>query len=122
MSFTTGIFSQQAQNVLNDSRVLEKENTNRAYDGKAREFEEFCESVFSSLPDHCRKTVTEEKLFGFLYYQSFRQQRSRGIKRNSQGSSRQTFDIYDYNEVMNHPNRLSQLDTEEETVQTNLDS
>ena len=53
------------------------ENTKLAYDRKTREFIEFCEAIFPVNNDDNRggmginpALVTEEKLFGFLHYQS----------------------------------------------------
>lgn len=96
MSFTSGRFARQAQHVIEQEGRLSKKNTLLAYDNKGREFLEFCNAVFSheAIPT----TVTEEKLFGFLYYQSQRSSRKRGRKT----SKTALFNLLEYNQVMSN--------------------
>jgi hypothetical protein len=49
-----------------------RENTAKAYDPKKKEFLDFCDHRFAYLPLTNRHVVNEEKLFLFLFYQSYR--------------------------------------------------
>lgn len=71
MSFTTGIYSAHSQQLLIETEAHRKVNTAKAYDHKVREFKAYCAHVFSGMVTG-RETVTEEKIFGFLLYNSRR--------------------------------------------------
>jgi hypothetical protein len=93
MSFVNGIYAEQAQSVLNESNKNRKRNTQLAYDPKVEEFKLFCEYKYSTKPfPHC---VTEEKVFGFLYFQAYRDLRRRGPQ-----FSFKEFDVAGYERVM----------------------
>ena len=93
MSFVNGIYAEQAQSVLNESNKNRKRNTQLAYDPKVEEFKLFCEYKYSTKPfPHC---VTEEKVFGFLYFQAYRDLRKRGPQ-----FSFKEFDVPGYERVM----------------------
>ena len=53
-------------------------NTTIAYESKQVEFIEYCEKIYLGMAP---ATVTEPKLFDFLFYQAFRPQRKRGGKK-----------------------------------------
>eukprot|EP00536_Pseudo-nitzschia_multiseries_P000427 jgi/Psemu1/970/gm1.970_g len=57
MSYTSGIFAKAAQQVQHD-------------DNDGEEFLQYCTSVFSSC-GYSTQIVTEEKVFGFLFYQVY---------------------------------------------------
>ena len=50
---------------------LGKENTLLAYEPKQNKYNAYCDIVCSREPDHCRQTVTHEKLYDFMLYVSF---------------------------------------------------
>lgn len=105
MSFTSGIFASHARQVLIEESENQKTNTDQAYESKAEEFLNFCDAIFPSSESAANsRTVTEEKLFGFLYYQSRRPKRKRG-KRNVSTSG--SFNADEYNEIMGRAAQLT---------------
>ena len=79
MSYTSGKFAAQAKQVAADDKAGRPENTILAYRRKMAEFLDFSRYAFPSEVDGIPSTtVTEEKFFGFLWYQSRRHQRPRG--------------------------------------------
>ena len=100
MAFTSGRFAVQAQRILEQEEQLTRRNTKLAYDCKGKEFLEFCQAAYShhEIPT----TVTEEKVFGFLYYQAYRRCRKRGRKRPNQTDGR--FDMAEFSCVINQEN------------------
>ena len=79
MSYTSGKFAAQAKQVAADDKAGRPENTILAYRRKMAEFLDFSCYAFTSEVDGIPSTtVTEEKFFGFLWYQSRRHQRPRG--------------------------------------------
>lgn len=100
MSFTSGPFAVQAQRILDQEERLTRRNTKIAYDRKGKEFLAFCKAVYSS--QDIPTTVTEEKVFGFLFYQAYRPCRKRGRKRNA--SADVIFDLEEFNSVINQEN------------------
>jgi hypothetical protein len=75
MSYTSGKFSKHAQKVLKEDIDGIPKNTRLAYDSKAREFLGFCKCVYGNMESYNVCTVTEEKLFAFLFYQAYRNER-----------------------------------------------
>ena len=79
MSFTSGAYASHAQQVLREDQEGTPANTLKAYEAKATEFLQYCKLNHKSndmaIP---ATTVTEEKVFGFLYYQSCREVYKRG--------------------------------------------
>ena len=64
-----------------------RSNTKAAYDPKVEEYYQFCNHFAHHIPLAMRYTVTHEKLYAFLVYQAFREQRTRGGgKRRSDGT------------------------------------
>jgi len=79
MSYTSGKFAAQAKQVAADDKAGHPENTILAYRRKMAEFLDFSRYAFPSEVDGIPSTtVTEEKFFGFLWYQSRRHQQPRG--------------------------------------------
>ena len=80
MSYTSGKFAAQAKQVAADDKAGRPENTILAYRRKMAEFLDFsCYAFPSNKVDGIPSTtVTEEKFFGFLWYQSSRHQQPRG--------------------------------------------
>ena len=80
MSYTSGKFAAQAKQVAADNKAGHPENTILAYRRKMAEFLDFsCYAFPSNKVDGIPSTtVTEEKFFGFLWYQSRRHQQPRG--------------------------------------------
>lgn len=75
MSFTSGPYAAQSRVVLDNEAALIPANTLASYEPKANEFLEFCKILYgvpntrfhrSGIP---YETVTEEKVFSFLFYQ-----------------------------------------------------
>ena len=81
--FTNGQYSRQAQLVQQNEAAIVPENTLIAYEPKGQEFIQFCELVYGLTGNNVVPvvTVTEEKVFAFLFFQAFRPQRKRGRKR-----------------------------------------
>ena len=79
-----GIMAQAVQQINLSNR---RQNTASAYDPKADEWDAFCSHYASGEQLATRYTVTSDKLYAFLCYQAFRNQRKRGGgKRQSDGS------------------------------------
>jgi hypothetical protein len=89
MSFTAGAFATASQRVLRDQQDATPKNTKSAYEHVQEEYYEFCDSVYNKdpypglVPVHAdsRNTVTEEKMFAFLFYVCYREAKPRGRKR-----------------------------------------
>ena len=79
--FSSGPHAKLSQRVLRDSAALTPSNTGKAYEPKKKEFHDFCKVIHADKEVSTRFTVTEEKLFCFLYYQANRQCRKRGSKK-----------------------------------------
>ena len=109
MSFTSGPYASHARAVLAQQDEFDKKNTLLAYNNKVSKFVGFCHSLFppSSAADNAA-TVTEEKLFGYLFFTSRRSVRNRGMRQqtrhanSSSSSSKQAgmFDRAEYDRVM----------------------
>ena len=65
-----------AINALTDS--LQPGNTKNCYDPKTVEYHQYCNFRFWHLDETQRYVVTSNKLWEFLFYASFREQRPRG--------------------------------------------
>ena len=91
--YTSGAYAEHARRVLRDDADGVPRNTLLAYERKGAEFQEFCVQIHGDL------TVTEEKVFSFLYYQCYRKTR-RGTKR----PTGKHFDKDDYMKVMGQVN------------------
>ena len=73
-------------------------NTNKAYDPKTQEYYAFCDSLYPSVNNQFKYIVDAERLYRFLFYQSFCEKKSqKGWKK----SEKQGFDRDNYNYVMN---------------------
>ena len=81
MSFTSGPYAQHAQRVLQDNEESVPLNTQIAYARKGQEFLSFCDKIYGNKcsDEVSVRTVTEEKLFAFLFYQAYRSVRGRGL-------------------------------------------
>jgi hypothetical protein len=100
MAFTTGPFAAQAQRILDHEEQFTRKNTRLAYDRKGQEFLAFCNEMYAS--HDFPATVTEEKVFGFLYYQAYRPSRKRGRKRRNAEDA--IFDADHFRSVMEYDN------------------
>ena len=80
MSFTQGVFAKHAQQILAEEAEYGVANTALAYGTKKKEFIGYCNHQFPQQADSLfsSTTVTEGKIFGFLYYQSRRSKQKRG--------------------------------------------
>ena len=78
-----------------------RSNTKAAYDPKVEEYYQFCNHFAHHIPLAMRYTVTHEKLYAFLVYQAFREQRTRGGgKRRSDGTRPPAqFDPLEYEQI-----------------------
>ena len=94
MSFTSGPFAPVSQRILRDQESGRPTNTKIAYKSCITEYFAFFNSVFggenrypglAAIPDGIPLvTVTEEKLFAFLFYHTYRQRKRRGRKRKEE--------------------------------------
>ena len=96
-SFVGGEFHAQSQQVLRESNSNKIANTNRAYDPKMLEFKQFCASLYGN--DYLAPIVTEEKIFAFLFYQAYREKKTKKSRQLCTDSTVSRFDREDYNEV-----------------------
>lgn len=67
--------------ALNRRVVLEQQenmapSTDRSYTAVKVEFKEFCQSVYSEVDEDERELVTQDKVYAFLFYVAYRNQRS----------------------------------------------
>jgi hypothetical protein len=97
MSFGSGQYASQARRVLQDQAAHTRPNTYASYNPKSKEFREYCQAKFSNLMTYAIEQVTEEKLFGFLFYQAYREKRLNGRKKERPEF---TFDVQDFERVM----------------------
>ena len=88
----------QSQIVLREGKSNKVTNTNRAYDPKMLEFQQFCHSVYGNTLD--AQLVTEERNFAFLYYQAHRVRKDAKSRKSCRDTAVQRFDRSDYDEVM----------------------
>lgn len=91
--------SNYQQQIRNNMKELERDNTSLAYDPKAAEFKKFCRHVYGD--NDYSEVVTEEKMYLFLLYQAHRGQRKTGGRRTTTG-----FNPADYDQVMSDPQNL----------------
>ena len=103
MTFTSGEYAEQGRRLLNDTQEIVPKNTRLAYATFQEELKGFCAARYGheQFP-HC---VTEEKVFGFMWYQeAYRQKRTNKSKHN-------VFDKDDYERVVaaHPPSRSSQF-------------
>jgi hypothetical protein len=73
MSFLQGRYGPQGRRVIQDADEIVPPNTKQAYKRHIREFLGFCDSEHST--DQLPRFVTEDKLFGFLFYTAYRPKR-----------------------------------------------
>jgi len=109
MSFANIAFAAQAQRLYRDVEGTRPDNTKLAYDPKIQEYFQFCDDVFSEEEYPC--TITEPKLFIFLYYHSYRGHKEQQKKRGHNGEileQPKRFDRADYDKVID-ANRSSLL-------------
>ena len=70
MSYSKGIFAAHAKQVIEDDIEGKPANTVIGYNQKTKEFIMYCQQVHPSSGAAVSDTiVTEEKKFGFLFYQ-----------------------------------------------------
>ena len=82
MSYTQGIFAAHAKQVIEDDIEGKPANTMIAYNQKAEDFIMYCQQVHpSSSSTVSHTTVTEEKKFGLLFYQSCQSLRKKEDKK-----------------------------------------
>jgi hypothetical protein len=81
-----------------------KKNTALAYDPKCEEFYRFCDYHSKHHPEALRYTVNANRLFAFLTYHAFREQRQRGGKKgrkNEDDENRNAeFDPQEYDRII----------------------
>ena len=81
------------QTVLAIQREYTPDNSNDIYDNKTKEYFQFCDHCYPT--DNYNKVLEANKLYRFMFYQAFRNQKKRGGKRVTENSIR--FDPVDYN-------------------------
>ena len=79
-----GRYSQCARRLLTEELEHTPDNTKLAYDKKELLFVNFCNQMYKDSTNYGEypSLVTEEKMFGFLYYQSRRAKTKTGKKKN----------------------------------------
>jgi len=78
------------------ARACEKDrppNSVKVYDPKTEEWDQFCEQIFPH--ERHAKILDPLRVYRFIYYQTFREQRKRGGKTKTS-----SFNLEDYNAVM----------------------
>ena len=63
---------------------LQKENTWLVYEPKQKEYKAYCDIVCAREPDHCRQTVTHDKIYDFMLYVSFRPKKRQGKRKHGE--------------------------------------
>jgi hypothetical protein len=81
------------QTVLAIQRDYTPDNSNDIYYNKTKEYFQFCDYCYPT--DNYNKVLDANKLYRFMFYQVFRNQKKRGGKRVTENSIR--FDPVDYN-------------------------
>ena len=111
MSASAGQFATHSQQVLTEDRDGRPKNTKRAYDLKEKEWFSFCDHLFSKgtsgIGQRVSYTVTEDRLFGFLFYQSRRNRKKRGKRTSASSGSLSGFNTAKYDWFMADPKRVS---------------
>lgn len=82
--------------VLTMQEDMRPENTQKAMDPKAKEYFAFCDLVYPNDP--FKFTLDYMKVYKFMYYQSFREQKQRGGKKQQGGN--ELFDLELFHELM----------------------
>lgn len=103
MSFTTGEYARHAQHTLQEAVENGKKNTAIAYEPKSLEFRNFCRAHYTDrhMDPAFIETVTEEKLYGFLFYQSYREPKNRGKRRvGEEPRAAGYFDYSDFKRIL----------------------
>ena len=98
MSFLQGQFGAHAQRVLLENEKNRPENTKAAYGPKQNEYKGYCEVIYSHEP--YPYTITEEKVFGFMYYQAYRAHFNVKKRNSNREQIHLNFDKADFNMVM----------------------
>jgi hypothetical protein len=99
MSYTSGPFALHAQQVLIEGYASRPNNTHLCYNNRVKEFIQYCEAKYcNDSAAQNATTVTEEKLFGFLHYQSRRPVRPRRKKSSYRKKSYNTPTVTDEND------------------------
>jgi hypothetical protein len=80
------------QAVLAIQREYTPDNSNDIYDNKTKEYFQYCDYCYPT--DNYNKVLEANKLYRFMFYQAFRNQKKRGGKRGTENSIR--FDPVDY--------------------------
>lgn len=93
-----GPYALHAQRVLREAELNRPANTTAAYVPKKAEFRGFCEAVWSGTPYPF--LVTEEKMFGFLYYNSYRSHYDKKKRKRDGAILYSGFEKDDYLKVM----------------------
>lgn len=78
-------------------RVYRVESANVLYDSKTQEYFNFCDYVYPNQP--YGKVLTADKVYKFMFYQSFREQKQRGGPRGTV-ESRNRFDDVAYDRIL----------------------
>ncbi|CAB9518360.1 unknown protein [Seminavis robusta] len=83
--------------IKDTRKALVPTATDKAYNPKIAEWEDFCRKVYAH--DKFMYNMTWQKVFWFMFYQAFREQKSRGgnKKRRTEGA---IFDHDDYKKVV----------------------
>ena len=68
--------SRREQHVLQLIRENRPTSTNNAYDGKTKEYYEYCRAIYPD--DHFNIVLTDQKVHRFMFYQAMRPKKKRG--------------------------------------------
>jgi hypothetical protein len=105
MSATEGVFAEHSRLLNKEAELHVKKNTALAYDRKIEEFKLYSRHAFRHLDVTVQETVTEEKLFGFLLYNSRRAHFPRGSGKKGINKGIK-FDHMDYDRIMEEAKHL----------------
>jgi hypothetical protein len=86
------------QAVLHIQRTYRPDSSNKIYDGRSMEYFQYCEQLYPN--DLYAKVLDAQKVYKFMFYQTFRSQKKRGGKRALDDAVAVKFDKPEYDKVI----------------------
>ena len=99
--------------ITEQTKAITPEATSKQYDPKIREYKAFCDHAYSN--DTFPHSLTKWKLYRFMYYQSFREQKKRGGRRRNPPP---IFDAQEYDRIISYYHTNNEASSE--TMLTNM--
>ena len=87
-----------ADGVSRINRSYRPQTSTNLWDSKEREFFAFCDSIFAT--DQYKYLLTDEKVYRFMFYNTFRSKKKTGGRRKRGTAAAAPFILNDYEEVM----------------------